>query len=163
MRGGTARADGSPPDPYRSRPSTPSEREVRMLAKDIMGRVKAPKKNASCRDVAMKLLSDEYSSLPVVDDDGFVVGIISEFDILKAVRSGKKLDDVTAGDIMTHSPLCVDVDMSVEKLIDVMTDKHLLRVPVVRDGKLVGSISRSNIMDSIISHEFKESFWVLRD
>jgi len=134
-----------------------------MVAKDVMGRrVKAPKKTAKGRDVAMKLLSDDYSSLPVVDDAGNVVGIISEFDILKALRAGKKLEEVTAEEIMTRQPLCVDEELSVEKLIDIMTDKHLLRVPVVRDGKLVGSVSRRNIMDSFLTMEFKESFMILR-
>lgn len=134
-----------------------------MTARDIMGRVKAAKKTASCRDVAMRLLSDEHSSLPVVDDEGFVVGIVSEFDILKALRAGKSLAEVTAAEVMTKNPVCVEEDITVEKLIDTMTSKRLLRLPVVRDGKLVGSVSRRNIMDSLVSHEFKESFWVLRD
>ncbi|MBI5191057.1 MAG: CBS domain-containing protein [Nitrospirae bacterium] len=133
-----------------------------MVAREIMGKVKAPKKNANCRDIAMKLLSQEYSSLPVVDDEGYVVGIISEFDILKALRAGKQLESLTAGDVMTNNPLCVDEEVTVEKLIDFMTEKHLMRVPVVRDGRLVGSISRSNILDSLVSVEFKESFWILR-
>ena len=133
-----------------------------MLAKDIMGRVKAARKTAKARDIALKLLSGEHSSLPVVDDEGFVVGIISEFDILKAVRSGKSIDEVTVDEMMSRNPICVEEDMPVDKLIDVMTDKHLIRVPVVRDGKLAGSISRSNILDSIVTPEFVDSFWVLR-
>ncbi len=133
-----------------------------MLAKDVMGKAKAARKAANCRDVALKLLSEEYSSMPVVEEDGSVVGIISEFDILKAIRAGKKLEEVNAGELMSHSPLCVDTEMPVEKIIDLMTEKHLLRVPVVRDGRLVGSISRTNILDSFVSPEFKESFWVLR-
>ena len=133
-----------------------------MLAKDVMGRAKAAKKAANCRDVALKLLSEEYSSLPVVDDQGFVVGVISEFDILKAIRAGKKLEEVSVDEGMSHNPLCVETDMPVEGIIDLMTERHLIRVPVVKDGKLAGSISRTNILDSFVSHEFKESFWVLR-
>ena len=133
-----------------------------MLAKDVMGRAKAAKKTANCRDVALKLLSGEYSSLPVVEDDGKVVGIISEFDILKAIRAGRKLEEVSAGELMSMSPQCVDSEMPVEDIIDLMTEKHLLRVPVVRGGKLVGNISRTNILDSFVTPEFKESFWVLR-
>jgi CBS domain-containing protein len=133
-----------------------------MLAKDIMGRVKAARKTAKGRDIAMKLLSGEHSSLPVVDDEGFVVGIISEFDILRAIRGGKSLDEVTVDEMMSRNPICVEEDMPVDRLIDIMTEKHLIRVPVVRDGKLAGSISRSNILDSIVTPEFVDSFWVLR-
>ena len=134
-----------------------------MLTKDIMGRIKAPKKDAGGTALAMKLLSNDYSSMPVVDDEGSVVGIVSEFDILKAIRQGKKLEDVTAADIMSGSPLCVDAEMPVDDLIDFMSERHLLRVPVVRDGKLVGAVSRRNILDSLVTVEFKESFWILRD
>ncbi|MDD1750181.1 MAG: CBS domain-containing protein [Methanothrix sp.] len=134
-----------------------------MLAKDIMGRVKAARKTAKGRDIAMRLLSGDYSSLPVVDDEGFVVGIISEFDILRAIRGGKGIDDVTVDEMMSRNPICVEEDLPVDRLIDIMSEKHLLRVPVVRDGKLAGSISRRNILDSIVTPEFKESFWVLRD
>ncbi len=134
-----------------------------MTAKDIMSRVKAPRKTANCRDVALRLLSEETTSLPVVDDEGFVVGIVSEFDILKALRTGKELMEVPVAEIMSVNPYCVDEGVPVEKMIDVMTEKHIIRLPVVRDGRLVGTVSRRNIMDSLVHHEFKESFWVLRD
>jgi CBS domain-containing protein len=133
-----------------------------MRAKDVMGRARAAKKAANCRDVALKLLSEEYSSLPVVEDDGSVVGVISELDILKAIRDGKKLEDTSVDELMSHNPQCVDTEMPVEQIIDLMAEMHLIRVPVVKAGKLAGSISRSNILDSYVSVEFKESFWVLR-
>ncbi|MGA2193151.1 MAG: CBS domain-containing protein [Nitrospirota bacterium] len=134
-----------------------------MRAKDIMGKVKAPIKTAKVREIALKLLSDDHSSLPVVDTEGRVVGIISEFDILKAIRSGRKLDEITVDEVMSHSPLCIDAETPVDAIIDLMTEKHLLRVPVIKDGRLAGAISRRNILDSLVYHEFKESFWVLRD
>ena len=134
-----------------------------MFTKDIMGRVKAARKTAKVRDIAMRLLSGEHSSLPVVDDDGAVVGIISEFDILRAIRGGKSVDEITVDEIMSRNPVCVEEDIAVDKLIDIMTEKHLIRVPVTRNGKLAGSISRTNILDSIVNFEFKESFWILRD
>ncbi len=40
---------------------------------------------------------------------------------------------------------------------------HLLRVPVVKDGRLTGSISRRNILDGLVYHGYRESFRVLRD
>ena len=68
-----------------------------MIAKDIMNKiVTAAKKNTIGRDLAVKLLSGMYSGLPVVDDKGKVIGVVSEFDLLKAIRSGKALEQVTA-------------------------------------------------------------------
>ena len=57
-----------------------------MVAKDIMNKiVTAAKRKTIGRDLAIKLLSGMYSGLPVVDDKGKVVGVVSEFDLLKEI------------------------------------------------------------------------------
>ena len=77
-----------------------------MVAKDIMNKiVTAAKKKTIGRDLAIKLLSGMYSGLPVIDDNGKVIGIVSEFDLLKALRDGKALEEVKAEDIMSKNPL----------------------------------------------------------
>ena len=76
-----------------------------MVAKDIMNKiVTAAKKKTIGRDLAIKLLSGMYSGLPVIDDNGKVIGIVSEFDLLKALRDGKALEEVKAEDIMSKIP-----------------------------------------------------------
>jgi len=126
-----------------------------MLAKDIMNKiVTAAKKKTIGRDLAVKLLSGMYSGLPVVDDNGKVIGVVSEFDLLKAIRSGKALEQVKAEDIMSKNPICVSENTSVEEIIDLMIKNNVIRVPVVRDGNLVGVISRCDILSSIVEPEF---------
>ncbi|MDL1937354.1 CBS domain-containing protein [Candidatus Brocadia sp. AMX2] len=103
-----------------------------MVAKDIMNKiVTAAKRKTIGRDLAVKLLSGMYSGLPVVDDDGKVVGVVSEFDLLKVIRTGKSLEQVT-----------------------VMTKHNIIRVPVVRNDTLVGVISRCDILSSVVEPEF---------
>ena len=105
-----------------------------MVAKDIMNKiVTAAKKNTIGRDLAIKLLSGMYSGLPVVDDKGKVVGVVSEFDLLKAIKEGKKLEQVTAEDIMSKKPICVTENTPVDEIIDLMTKHNIIRVPVVRN------------------------------
>ncbi|MFO0795614.1 MAG: CBS domain-containing protein [Candidatus Brocadiaceae bacterium] len=126
-----------------------------MIAKDIMNRiVTAAKKKTIGRDIAVKLLSGMYSGLPVVDENSKVVGIVSEFDLLKVIRAGKPLEQVTAGDIMSKNPICVNENTSLEEIIDLMTKHNIIRIPVVRDGVLVGVISRCDILNSIVEPEF---------
>ncbi|OHB83149.1 MAG: histidine kinase [Planctomycetes bacterium RIFCSPHIGHO2_02_FULL_38_41] len=126
-----------------------------MLAKDIMNKiVTAAKKKTIGRDLAVKLLSGMYSGLPVVDDNGKVIGVVSEFDLLKAIRSGKALEQVKAEDIMSKNPICVSENTPVEEIIDLMIKNNVIRVPVVRDGNLVGVISRCDILSSIVEPEF---------
>ena len=126
-----------------------------MLAKEVMNTiVTAAKKRTTGRDLAVKLLSGMYSGLPVVDDKGKVVGVVTEFDLLKAIREGKRLEQVTADDIMTKNPICVSENTPVDEIIDLMTKHHIIRVPVVRNDNLVGVVSRCDILSSIVEPEF---------
>ena len=130
-----------------------------MVAKDIMNKiVTAAKRKTIGRDLAIKLLSGMYSGLPVVDDKGKVVGVVSEFDLLKAIKEGKKLEQVTAEDIMSKKPICVTENTPVDEIIDLMTKHNIIRVPVVRNDNLVGVISRCDILSSIVEPEFVTVF-----
>ena len=130
-----------------------------MVAKDIMNKiVTAAKKNTIGRDLAIKLLSGMYSGLPVMDDKGKVVGVVSEFDLLKAIRNGKALEQVKAEDIMSKNPICVSENTPVEDVIDLMIKHNIIRVPVVRNDNLVGVISRCDILSSIVEPEFVTVF-----
>ena len=130
-----------------------------MVARDIMNKiVTAAKKNTIGRDLAIKLLSGMYSGLPVVDDKGMVIGVVSEFDLLKAIRDGKALEQVKAEDIMSKNPICVSENTPVEEIIDLMMKHNIIRVPVVRNNNLVGVISRCDILSSIVEPEFVTVF-----
>ena len=130
-----------------------------MVAKDIMNKiVTAAKKNTIGRDLVIKLLSGMYSGLPVVDDKGKVVGVVSEFDLLKAIRDGKSLEQVKAEDVMSKNPICVSENTSVEEIIDLIIKHNIIRVPVVRNDNLVGVISRCDILSNIVEPEFVTVF-----
>ena len=125
-----------------------------MLAREIMNKiVTAATVKTNGRDLAVKLLSGMYSGLPVVDE-GKVVGVVTEFDLLKAVKEGKDLQHIFAEDIMTKDPICVEEETRVEEIIKLMTEKNIIRVPVVRKEKLIGVISRCDILNSLIQPEF---------
>ncbi|MCF6147623.1 MAG: CBS domain-containing protein [Candidatus Kuenenia sp.] len=126
-----------------------------MIAKDIMNKiVVAAKRGTIGRDLAVKLLSGMYSGLPVVDEKGRVIGVVTEFDLLKVIKEGKKLEQVKAEEIMTKTPVCVKENSSVDDVIDLMTKHNIIRVPVVRDDVLVGIISRCDILSSVVEPEF---------
>jgi CBS domain-containing protein len=133
-----------------------------MNAKAIMGKVKAPKKSAKGRDVARTMISQDYCHLPVVDESGGVIGIISEFDLLKAVQAGKDLEIVTAGEMMSPKVISVGEDEPVDSVIDIMITQYMITLPVVRDGKLVGVINRRNILHSMVDHEYQEYFMTIQ-
>lgn len=130
-----------------------------MNARDVMNkRVTAATPRAIGRDLALQLLSGMYSGLPVVDAKSVVVGVVTEFDLLNAVREGKDLQTVKAEEIMGRPAVCVEEDEPIESVIAKMTTHHIIRVPVVRDGKLVGVIARADILSRMIEPEFVTVF-----
>jgi CBS domain-containing protein len=121
-------------------------------------RVTAATLRAIGRDLAQQLLSGMYSGLPVVDANGAVIGVVTEFDLLTALREGKDLQTVKAEEIMGQPAVCVEEDDPIEAVIAKMTLHHIIRVPVVRNGKLVGVIARADILSRMIEPEFVTVF-----
>ena len=92
-------------------------------------------------------MMEGFGSVPIVDGNSKLIGIVSEFDLLKALRKGKNLEEVMAGDIMTESPVSVTQDTNVLTLMDVLQNNHLIRVPVVDStGKLIGIVARRDLL-----------------
>lgn len=130
-----------------------------MKARDVMNkRVTAATPKAIGRDLAQQLLSGMYSGLPVVDADNHVVGVVTEFDLLTAIQDGKDMQTVKATDVMGRPAVCVEEEDEIAMVIAKMTTHHIIRVPVVRDGKLVGIISRADILSRMIEPEFVTVF-----
>ena len=126
-----------------------------MNAIDIMNRpVLAAAKSTSARDLAIQMLMGGFSGIPITERDGTVVGIVSELDIIRALRAGKPLDTITAAEIMTAEVIAVNADATVEEIMEIMDTKQVVRVPVLEDGKLVGVVSRPDVLRAAIEPKF---------
>jgi CBS-domain-containing membrane protein len=92
-------------------------------------------------------MMEGFGSVPIIDENKKLLGIVSEFDLLTALRKGKNLNEVKAGEIMTANPVSVTQDTNVMTLIDVLQNNHLIRVPVVDStGKLIGIVARRDLL-----------------
>jgi len=126
-----------------------------LKASQVMVRpVVAAKRNASARDIALQLLNGLYSGLPVTDDEGTVIGIVTELDLLGAVMSGKELVKTTAEELMTQNAITAEKDTPVTEIVKIMKEKNIIRLPITDNGKLVGIVSRCDILTSLIEPEF---------
>jgi CBS domain-containing protein len=92
--------------------------------------------------------------MPVVERDGSVRGIVTEADVLRVQLSGKQLEDVKAKDIMSVTPIAIDVEASIDEAKKLLQEYHIIRVPVTQHGKLVGIVSRSDIIRAMLEPEF---------
>ena len=91
------------------------------------------------KDVAQLLSERRITGLPVVDDNGLVVGVLSELDIIS--RQG-----TVAGEIMSAKVISATEDADAEDVAKLLTDRRIRRVPILADGKLVGIVSRSDLI-----------------
>lgn len=124
-------------------------------ARHIMVRpVVSARRKASARDIALQLLTGLYSGMPVTDDDGRVVGVVTELDLLKVAEAGKQLVKITAEEIMSTDVVTADVDTPVGELAKIMTDKNIIRLPITDKGQLVGVVARCDILKTLIEPEF---------
>jgi CBS domain-containing protein len=126
-----------------------------LTAKDVMQQpVIAATPRASLRDVASQLVANEFTGMPVVASDGRVVGVITESDIIRAVVQGKRLENLTASDVMTGPPIAVNVDATLDEVMKHLEENRIVRVPVTSDDALVGIISRRDVIRAILEPEF---------
>jgi predicted transcriptional regulator len=124
-------------------------------AKDIMTRpVISARKHASARDISLQLLSGLYSGIPVTDDNGKVIGVVSEFDLLNQISEGKQLEKLTAEDVMKKDPITVNTNTALNDVLNTMLENNIIRVPVTKEGRLVGIIARCDILRIYIEPEF---------
>ena len=134
---------------------------------DVMTRkVVAVHTSASFKEIAATLRERRVSAFPVVDDDGRVIGVVSEADLIakEALEGGyeshpgplsgllhrrdlEKARGATAGELMSRPPVTVRPDDLVSHAAQLMHDRRVKRLPVVSaDGKLVGIISRTDVL-----------------
>ena len=113
------------------------------------------KENTNAEQISSRLLAGEFNGVPVVDDNGAVIGIVTALDILRAIQGGKKLNTMLARDIMTPNPSVVKKDTSIEEIIRVLVEKEIVLVPVVEDNnKLIGVVARLDILREKLNEGF---------
>jgi CBS domain-containing protein len=96
-------------------------------------------------DAIEVLLTHRVSGLPVVDGQGFLVGVISEIDIIDLVYKAE-IDGSLVGDFMCREIKSLDAEASLDDAASMFCGKNVRRIPIVRDGKLIGVLSRRDLI-----------------
>lgn len=127
---------------------------MKRTAKDIMtSTVITAKEDMFVTDVMKLLLRWHISGVPVVDNDGMLLGIITEHDVMNFALSGDAAS-TKASEVMTKKVETYTPDTLVVEIVNHFASQQIRRVPVVENGKVVGIISRRDIvreMDRIYS------------
>ena len=122
-----------------------------LSAKNIMTKqVICIRKDTPILEAIKLMANNNITGIPVIEDDMTLVGILSEQDVLRLFHTYEDEKDRTANDFMTQPAIHFDED---ELLLDVcycLRDNSIRRVPVTSNGKVVGVISRSDILKYIL-------------
>jgi len=117
-----------------------------MIAQDIMTRkVYTIRSDASAQEAAQLLDQHRISGLPVVDEGNDIIGIVTEADIISKVDK----EGLRVSDIMSTEVTSVNEETPVSEIALLLTERKIKRVPVVQDGKLVGIVSRADIVNAV--------------
>jgi CBS domain-containing protein len=126
----------------RAGPRAPDDAPVTsVMTADVI----AVRRSASLSRAVELMLQHRHTALPVVEWDGRLVGLVSEADVLgdPLYTHGPRR---TVGDVMTHAPITVDVDATVGAARDLIADRGLRLLPVVKEGVVVGVVGRSDLV-----------------
>ena len=96
--------------------------------------------------IASMMTRRNLGSLPVVEQDGTLVGIVTEYDLLQAMIEGRDLRNIAAMGIMSTVPVTVTEDRTLVQVAELFQDRYVTRVPVVRNKKLVGILARRDLL-----------------
>jgi CBS domain-containing protein len=115
------------------------------------------------RDAARDMVRSGIGALPVIEADGMLVGMLSERELMRHMlslasingsiprpQSGVERARRTVRDVMTRQVLCVSPDQPLAEVASLMTNKDVDRVPVVEEGRLVGFLTRGDIVRKLI-------------
>lgn len=138
-----------------------------MQAKDVMtARVAAIGPGATVRDAARLMIERGVSGLPVIDEDERVIGMVTEGDLVRrrelgteregswwlvalaegAARDYRKANAVTVRDVMTRPVFGVRPSATLRVVAKLMQQRGIKRVPVLEAGRLVGIVSRADLV-----------------
>ena len=129
--------------------------------------------DCSIADAANLMLRNHISGLPVLDKVGDLIGIVSEGDFLRRseigtqrkrpswlqflTSTGRLADEFVdergrkIGDVMTRDPVTVFDDTPLDEMVALMESKGVKRLPVMRSGKMVGIVTRANLLQAVAS------------
>jgi len=122
------------------------------LVRDYMaGRLVTFKPEMDVLDAIHELVQHRIAGAPVVNDQGELVGMLSELDCMKIALNAGYYGDWggPVGDFMTASVESVDADMNIIDLAQKFLDSGFRRFPVLRNNRLVGQISRRDVLRAL--------------
>ena len=166
--------------PARLRPPTARSFVINVIVRDVMSRhpiTVGP--DATLLDALVLMRGQKVSGLPVVDEAGRLLGVLSQRDVARTLKSASGIPEVTGlfdllmfglseetgvsvqvllrileetnvRDAMSSPPISIPVDASLELAAEMMRENEINRIPVVRGDRLVGIVTRNDLVRALV-------------
>lgn len=111
------------------------------------GRVVTIDAQSTIAEAIARLVQNNIGSLPVVDEAGDLVGVLSERDVLRLMHNrGDGFSRDRIGEVMTTDPVTCTPDCDVDEVMGQMSERRIAKVPVVQGDRLVGIVSVGDVI-----------------
>lgn len=131
---------------------------IEAILKDKGGRVQTIRATATLKEAAGMLDQKRIGAVVAVDDDGALIGVLSERDIVRRfARNGAATTDMTVADAMTRGIITAGPKEDVDTCLGRMTDRRIRHLPVIESGELRGIISIGDLVKYKIDAVLAES------
>jgi CBS domain-containing protein len=125
-----------------------------MLVRDVLEskgrRIVTIDGETTVSDAIAKLVQNNIGSLPVADNAGRLVGILSERDVLRLIHNrGEGFGRLRVCDVMTRDPVTCYLDDDVDDVMGKMSERHIAKVPVTAGEQLVGIVSVGDVIKAL--------------
>ena len=121
--------------------------QVRDVLKSKGGQVISIEPEATVSEAIARLVQNNIGSLPVVDEQGGLVGIFSERDVLRGIHNtGERFNRMKVSEVMTRNPVTCTLDCDVDDVMGQMSERRIAKVPVLDANKLVGIVSVGDVI-----------------
>jgi CBS domain-containing protein len=132
--------------------------QVRDVLRAKTNRVISIAPEATVCQAIERLVQNNIGSLPVVDDEGNVVGIFSERDVLRGLHNrGEGFGKVRVSEAMTRDPVTCEADDNVDDVMGHMSERRIAKVPVLCNSRLVGIISVGDVVKVLYERVHSEN------
>jgi len=122
-----------------------------LKAKDIMTKeVISVRRDTPVEETLELLLANEIAGTPVVEDDMTLVGIVTEKDLLRILNEQNGGKERTVEEYMTQPAVHFEEDDSLDDICKCLLEVTFRRVPVTKNGKVVGIVSRPDVLRCIL-------------
>ena len=131
---------------------------VRDVLKTKGGRIITIGPDATAPEAVARMVENNIGSLPVVEADGRLVGVISERDLMRELHDrGDHFSHALIRGVMTLDPVTCDIDDEVDAVMGLMSERRIAKIPVIDRGRLAGIVSVGDVVKLLYEHTRAEN------